>query len=48
MTIDTGQKSMTGGRLARIKKYLNPKENIFYDIWRWCWFNQSKKIILIS
>ena len=29
MTIDTGEKSMTGGRLARIKKYLNPKETFF-------------------
>jgi len=28
-TIDTGQKSMTGGRLARIKKYLKPNETFF-------------------
>ena len=28
-TIDTGEKSMTGGRLARIKKYLKPNETFF-------------------
>jgi glucose-1-phosphate cytidylyltransferase len=28
-TIDTGQKSMTGGRLSRIKKYLKPNETFF-------------------
>ena len=27
--IDTGQNSMTGGRLARIKKFLKPKETFF-------------------
>ena len=29
LTIDTGQNSMTGGRLARIKKYLKPNETFF-------------------
>tara|TARA_A100001011_G_C14319305_1_gene849656 strand:- start:4982 stop:5752 length:771 start_codon:yes stop_codon:yes gene_type:complete len=29
MTIDTGEKSMTGGRLARIKKFLKSNETFF-------------------
>ena len=31
-TIDTGEKSMAGGRLARIKKYLKLMK-LFYDLW---------------
>ena len=30
--IDTGKNTMTGGRLKRMKKYLN-SERFFYDLW---------------
>ena len=32
--IQTGQKSMTGGRLERLKKFVG--KYIYDDIWRWC------------
>ena len=34
--IDTGDNSMTGGRLKRVATYLKDEEAILFYVWRWC------------
>ena len=34
--VDTGDASMTGGRLKRVAPYLKDEEAFLFYVWRWC------------